>query len=62
LIGSTEVFGDPESAERLVGELPNAELEILPGAGYWPWLDGLEHAAGVIPRFLDVDGHSLRSA
>jgi pimeloyl-ACP methyl ester carboxylesterase len=32
--------------------MPNAELEMLPGAGHAPWLDDPDHCAKTISTFL----------
>jgi 2-hydroxy-6-oxonona-2,4-dienedioate hydrolase len=52
LWGENDPFGGPEIARRLVDRLPNAELELMPGAGHSPWLDDLDHVAATTHDFL----------
>lgn len=52
LWGEEDPFGGPDVARDLVRHIPNAELELLPGAGHAVWLDDAEHAAKVTTRFL----------
>ena len=52
LWGENDPFGGPETARRLVSRMPDAELELLPGAGHAPWLDDLDHVATATARFL----------
>ena len=50
--GTSDPFGGADSARRLVQRMPNAELELMPGAGHAPWLDDLDHCATATRRFL----------
>ncbi len=43
--GERDPFGGADTAERLVARLPNATLEVVPGAGHAPWLDELDRCA-----------------
>lgn len=52
LWGEDDAFGDRVVAERLVGAMPNATLEMLPAAGHLPWLDDPDHAARVVTTHL----------
>ena len=38
-----------EFAEAFADALPDAELDLVPGAGHWPWIDDVR----VVPRVLD---------
>jgi pimeloyl-ACP methyl ester carboxylesterase len=52
LWGEHDPFGSPETGRALVQRLPNATLEVLPGAGHAPWLDDLDHTVSTVSRFL----------
>jgi 2-hydroxy-6-oxonona-2,4-dienedioate hydrolase len=52
LWGEEDPFGGPDVARDFVTHIPNAELELLPGAGHAVWLDDAEHAANVTASFL----------
>ena len=52
LWGERDPFGGAAVARRIVASLPNAELELLPGAGHAPWLDALQHCADAASAFL----------
>lgn len=52
LWGEEDPFGGPEVARRLVEQLPNARLELMPGAGHAVWLDDPHHVAKVIDAHL----------
>lgn len=52
LWGEDDAFGDREVAERLVGLMPNAELEMLPESGHLPWLDDPEGIGRRTAAFL----------
>jgi 2-hydroxy-6-oxonona-2,4-dienedioate hydrolase len=52
LWGADDTFGGEEAARRLVAAMPDAELEMLPGAGHLPWLDDPAHAAARTAAFL----------
>lgn len=41
-----------DAARQLVARMPNAELELLPGAGHAPWLDDLDRCVTGTSRFL----------
>jgi pimeloyl-ACP methyl ester carboxylesterase len=50
LWGEDDPFGSPEAARAFVRQIPNARLEIMPGAGHAVWLDDPDHAAHVTSR------------
>jgi 2-hydroxy-6-oxonona-2,4-dienedioate hydrolase len=50
--GERDPFGSPETGRALVERIPNATLEVLPGAGHAPWLDDLDYTVNVVDRFL----------
>jgi pimeloyl-ACP methyl ester carboxylesterase len=52
LWGEVDPFGGADIARRFVAQLPNAELELLPGAGHAVWVDDPDHAATTTRRFL----------
>jgi 2-hydroxy-6-oxonona-2,4-dienedioate hydrolase len=52
LWGEEDPFGGADIAREFVKHLPNAELELLPGAGHAVWVDDPDHAAKVIEDFL----------
>src|SRR5215212_7361854 len=41
-------------AERLAGELPDAELAVIPGAGHLPSVEQPEHTAALVRGFLSA--------
>jgi pimeloyl-ACP methyl ester carboxylesterase len=53
LWGSEDPFGGRATAEAFTTRLPNAELEVLEGAGHAPWMDDATHAAAVTRRYLE---------
>lgn len=50
--GAADTFGGGDVARAVAGLLPNATLELVPGAGHLPWLDDPAHAAERIRAFL----------
>lgn len=52
LWGEEDPMGGPEIAAAFVAQLPNAELELMPGAGHAVWIDDPEHAAKTVSEFL----------
>jgi pimeloyl-ACP methyl ester carboxylesterase len=52
LWGEDDPFGAPGSERQFVGQVPNAELELLPGAGHAVWIDDPDHVARATERFL----------
>ena len=43
--GTNDPNGGTDIAQAFVARLPNAELEVLPGAGHAPWIDEPDRAA-----------------
>jgi pimeloyl-ACP methyl ester carboxylesterase len=54
LWGENDPFGGADVARAVAQTLPNAELDVLPGAGHAPWLDGLDRCVEATRRFLSV--------
>ena len=52
LWGDEDPMGGAEIARRFVNQLPNAVLELMPGAGHAPWMDDADHVAGRVGVFL----------
>ncbi len=50
--GEDDGFGGVEVARRMVDLMPNAELEMIPGAGHLPWLDYPEAVAKLTQSHL----------
>lgn len=50
--GEGDPFGGPNVAREFVQRLPNAQLELLPGAGHAPWLDELSRCVETTRSFL----------
>ena len=56
LWGEEDPFGDANIARRFVAQLPDAELELLPGTGHAVWIDDPDHAATTTRTFLAPSG------
>jgi pimeloyl-ACP methyl ester carboxylesterase len=52
LWGAEDPFGGPQQAEEFTSQFPDAELELVPGAGHCVWIDDPDHAAMNARRFL----------
>lgn len=52
LWGVQDPFGGAAVARAFVEQLPNAELELMPGAGHAVWIDDPDHVAARIGSFL----------
>ena len=50
--GTDDLFGDESSAHEFAEALPNAELQLVPGAGHAPWLDEPDLAAEAVTNHL----------
>lgn len=50
--GTADSFGGEDVARRLAGLLPDATLDLVPGAGHLPWLDDPQRAADAVRSFL----------
>ena len=55
LWGEQDPFGTAEGARRFAAQLPNAELELVAGAGHAVWMDDPDHAAATVRRFLTAN-------
>lgn len=56
LWGEEDPMGDAEVARQFVGNIPDAEIEIMAGAGHAVWVDEPDHAAATTRRFLGGQG------
>lgn len=52
LWGDEDPFGGADIAREFVKHIPNAELELLPGAGHAVWIDDPDYAAKTTSSFL----------
>lgn len=52
LWGEDDPMGGADIARAFVGQLRNAQLELMPGAGHAPWMDDPDHVAGRVAAFL----------
>lgn len=52
--GEDDVFGDAAVARDFTALLPDAELELVPGAGHAPWIDEPERAAAFTRNVLSA--------
>ncbi len=52
LWGEEDPFGGADTARQFVKHLPNAELELMPGAGHAVWMDDADRAASTVRRFF----------
>ena len=52
LWGEEDPFSPPQAARAFVAQIPNSELELLPGMGHAVWLDDAEYCATKMTRFL----------
>jgi pimeloyl-ACP methyl ester carboxylesterase len=54
LWGEDDPMGGAEIARRFADRLPDAELEVMPGAGHAPWMDDPDHVAERVGAFLST--------
>ncbi len=54
LWGTDDPMGGETIARGFVSQVPNAELEMIPGAGHAPWMDDPDHVAARVNDFLDT--------
>lgn len=54
LWGEEDPFGGADVARNFVKHIPNAELELLPGAGHAVWIDDPDYAAKTTSSFLST--------
>lgn len=52
LWGEDDPQGGADIAREFVRQLPNAELEVMVGAGHAPWMDDPDHVAERVDAFL----------
>jgi 2-hydroxy-6-oxonona-2,4-dienedioate hydrolase len=52
LWGDEDPFGGADVARAFVARLPDASLELVPGAGHAVWIDDPDRAAAAVTRFL----------
>lgn len=50
--GTDDIFGSPESARTFADELPDAELQLVDGAGHAPWMDEPDLAVAALRAHL----------
>lgn len=50
--GTEDAHGGPQLASRAATLIPNATVEILEGAGHFPWLDDPDAVAAALRRFM----------
>ena len=58
--GENDPAGGADTARQLVGLMPTAELELVPGTRHAPWFDHLDRAAETMAKFFSrgADPHS----
>ena len=52
IFGSADPTGTPEIWQRFIGQLPNGELVLVPGAGHQPWWDEPAGVGASVRTFL----------
>lgn len=52
VIGTADPEGTVDYAKRVVGMLPNADLDVLPDGGHMPWLDDAAAVGQALRTFL----------
>ena len=50
--GTADAVVDPRNAQLLAGAIPNAQLELIDGAGHLPFWERAEEFARLVERFL----------
>lgn len=50
--GDRDAFAPPASGEAASRVMPDARLEVIPGAGHLPWIDAPDQCAEAITRYL----------
>jgi len=53
VVGERDALTGATVAEQFAGEIPNAEVAVVPGAGHFPWVDEPEAFARLVVSFLD---------
>jgi 3-oxoadipate enol-lactonase len=54
LVGADDTPDFRAIAERLASEIPNAELDVIPGAGHLPSMEQPDATAAIVRRFLST--------
>ncbi|TFH20306.1 MAG: alpha/beta hydrolase [Acidimicrobiales bacterium] len=54
LWGEDDPNGGADIARQFTSHVPNAELELMAGAGHAPWMDDPDHAAAVTRSFFET--------
>lgn len=57
--GTDDLFGGSEAAREFASMLPNAELQLVDGAGHAPWFDEPELGLAAVRRHLGANDTSL---
>jgi pimeloyl-ACP methyl ester carboxylesterase len=52
IFGSADATGTAEIWQRFIGQLPNGELVLVPGAGHQPWWDEPGAVGAMVHTFL----------
>ena len=50
--GEEDLFGGTHTAHAFVAHFPDAELDLVAGAGHAPWIDDPAHVADLATDFL----------
>jgi 2-hydroxy-6-oxonona-2,4-dienedioate hydrolase len=53
LWGGEDLYGGEQIAREFVQKIPNAQLEIMPGAGHAVWMDDAAHSAEITRKWLN---------
>ncbi|HET7182514.1 MAG TPA: alpha/beta hydrolase [Candidatus Limnocylindrales bacterium] len=53
VIGSADPEGSVDDAKRIVGQLPHAQLHVIPDAGHMLWLDDARGVGNAVRSFLE---------
>jgi pimeloyl-ACP methyl ester carboxylesterase len=59
--GDADSFGGAGVARAAADLIPRTTLEIVPGAGHLPWLDGPDLAATAVREFLDGEANEKQT-
>lgn len=50
--GGSDAFGAPGHVQEILGKMPAGRLEMVPGAGHFPWMDEPALVASLVRGFL----------